>query len=209
MLSILYMPLGEKVLLGALNGLVCYGIVRLILKHQNKKQTKVTYSILLNYFLSGDINDYYKSMVSLLKQFCNPELYLKKYDKEKVSAANFLYSKLHNENLSIEEIIQIREQIKSKLQTGFDTKPLFKALLNICQPHRYLNPYDPKMFSTMNELYSKLLANKDNLKELEIVGNEILKVSNFVKEKKEKEKKQKENADTFYKSSWLSDDRTK
>ena len=118
---------------------------------------------------------YEQQMLELLRDACFPKNFMEPYDYEKVKIANELYTKLKTDNLSSQELYDIRNRAMDELGVSIDTSFLFEELITACNPNRYMEPYDATKVEMANELYHKVLENKSNIFELEKIRGEVIK----------------------------------
>jgi len=114
-----------------------------------------------------------ESMYDRLKRICNPANYVDNYDKNKVDAANRLYSKLLQINsYDINSVIELVISAEKDLNTNFLDEYQFNSLKKILNPKNFMEPYDAQRVSLSNELYSQLLQPDMNYtKYMQIVSN--------------------------------------
>ena len=56
-------------------------------------------------------------LLSKMQKMCNPKNFMNPYDEEKIRTANLLYGKLHNNNITIDEIEDIQKEYETKLKS--------------------------------------------------------------------------------------------
>lgn len=56
-------------------------------------------------------------LLSKMQKMCNPKNFMNPYDEEKIRIANLLYGKLHNNNITIDEIEDIQKEYETKLKS--------------------------------------------------------------------------------------------
>ena len=151
-------------------------------------------------------NKHGESMYNRLQRLCHPKNYLKNYNKEKVNAANKIYSKLLNTDRDdINTIIGLVVMAEKELNTNLLDEYQFEKLKNIINPTNYMEPYDEMSIALSNELYSQLMQPNINFtKYAQIISQAepLLKITedreNKIKEvrlKEVQEKLEKEKVD--------------
>jgi hypothetical protein len=117
-------------------------------------------------------NDSFSSLKSELLQKCNPSNYMHPYDHDKVEKANRIYAdtlKCNEENSSLLNVL--RTQAINELGIAISTKDIYDELCKICNPGRFTTSenYNSEKLSIANDLFYKILRNKNNIEELEII----------------------------------------
>jgi len=96
-----------------------------------------------------------------LLRLCNPQNYMRNYDKEKVDKANRLYQRLLQTKADDKEsLMEIQEMAVSELGISFVEKEDLEELKEKVNPKNYLNPYNADKVTLANELYD-MLCKKD------------------------------------------------
>lgn len=99
-----------------------------------------------------------ESMYNRLQRLCHPKNFVDNYDKEKVDAANVIYSKLLDTNRDdINAVVGLVVMAEKELNTNFLDEYQFERLKNILNPKNYMEPYDASSIALSNELYSQLM----------------------------------------------------
>ena len=131
-----------------------------------------------------------ESMYNRLQRLCHPKNFVDNYDKEKVDAANVLYTKLLNTNRDdINAVVGLVVMAEKELNTNFLDEYQFDRLKNILNPKNYMEPYDASSIALSNELYSQLMQPDLNYtKYVQIIS----KSEPLLQIMEEREKKQKE-----------------
>ena len=96
-----------------------------------------------------------------LLRLCNPQNYMRNYDKEKVDKANRLYQRLLQTKADDKEsLMEIQEMAVSELGISFVEKEDLEELKEKVNPMNYMNPYNADKVTLANELYD-ILCKKD------------------------------------------------
>lgn len=96
-----------------------------------------------------------------LLRLCNPQNYMRNYDKEKVDKANRLYQRLLQTKADDKEsLMEIQEIAVSELGISFVEKEDLEELKEKVNPINYMNPYNADKVTLANELYD-ILCKKD------------------------------------------------
>ena len=99
-----------------------------------------------------------ESMYNRLQRLCHPKNFVDNYDKDKVDAANVIYTKLLNTNRDdINAVVGLVVMAEKELNTNFLDEYQFERLKNILNPKNYMEPYDASSIALSNELYSQLM----------------------------------------------------
>lgn len=96
-----------------------------------------------------------------LKRLCNPTIFIKQYDKDKLEKANAIYQQLLTRNLDNEKLMALQAQAVNELGIALIDDQLLKRLKEKVNPQRYMKPYDAEKVSLANELFSRI--NKEGL----------------------------------------------
>lgn len=98
-----------------------------------------------------------ETLYQCLCRLCNPSIFMKNYDKEKVDKANEIYQKLM-EIKPEDKAALMSLQAEAVANLGvvlIDTEKL-KDLTEKVNPQRFMNPYDAEKVKLANDLYSRL-----------------------------------------------------
>ena len=88
---------------------------------------------------------------------CNPQKFVKNYDGEKVKSANDIYSKAINIKESDEVAIkELASRAENELCIHLVSPREIKALKELCNPKKFMQPYDPEKVKRANVLFGKL-----------------------------------------------------
>ena len=99
-----------------------------------------------------------ESMYNRLQRLCHPKNFVDNYDKDKVDAANVIYSKLlSTDRNDINAVVGLVVMAEKDLNTNFLDEYQFEKLKNILNPKNYMEPYDASNIALSNELYSQLM----------------------------------------------------
>ena len=131
-----------------------------------------------------------ESMYNRLQRLCHPKNFVDNYDKDKVDAANVIYSKLLDTNRDdINAVVGLVVMAEKELNTNLLDEYQFDRLKNILNPKNYMEPYDASNIALSNELYSQLMQPDLNYtKYVQIIS----KSEPLLQIMEEREKKQKE-----------------
>lgn len=173
--------LGETFVVGGLSGLlgfvIIYGIISLVNRGEKKKQEKEYQLKKTEAFVKSDSDGngkYYHYLLDELLDKCNPQNFMKPYNYEKVRIANELYPQLLNcKKDDNDKLVSIRQMAINKLGINITTQSIFEVLCKLCNPQQFMNPYNPEKVAKANELYSRILENKNNIIALEKIRDEI------------------------------------
>ncbi|MDR2652910.1 MAG: hypothetical protein LBC68_11480 [Prevotellaceae bacterium] len=134
----------------------------------------------------------YSSLYAELKDKCNPDnfLYPNPYNKEKADIANEICLELENARNNMELQKQLRHRAIVELGIHFNSHALRDKLMNYANPSQY--KFTEK-FTLVNELYTSIMENGDNIEVLEkiqpIIERALLgKTISEIEEKIEREK---------------------
>ena len=184
-LSILYISssAGERAVVGVITGLmtvILVGIItRISRKKIVKKELKEKENTKARFFIDADVNAYYRLLHKELFEACHPCNFMQPYDHDKVMIANDLFSKLQDDNMTVEVFLEIRRQAEKQLGVQLSAKHLFSLLKEVCNPRKYMSPYDKDRIEKANDLYCDVLNNEHNLAELERIGD-LAKAQGFL-----------------------------
>ena len=106
------------------------------------------------------VKDSIDNKQSLLKRIiikCNPKKFVKNYNVEKMKSANEIYHKA----ISIDEsdtnsIIELASRAENELGVFVISKNDIKVLRTLCNPQKFMKPYDPDKVEKASVLYGKL-----------------------------------------------------
>ncbi len=128
--------------------------------------------ILLAWIVKED-REHKRTLLQRIITKCNPKKYVKNYNVVKLKSANEIYSKAIATDISDENsIIELASRVENELGILLVSKNDIKALKVLCNPKRFLEPYNPEKVEKANALYGKL-------------GQGILSCSDFIKIKNE------------------------
>lgn len=169
--------------LGAGLGAVLFSIIWYTIEHfsnkkKAKKQNKRYNEEKADAFIKSDRQghgDYNKYLLNELLCKCNPQVFMNPYNYEKVRIANELYPRLLKCNVNDnEELVKIRKEAIYKLGIVLSTNTIFEELCKTCNPQQFMNPYNPDKVAKANELYSRILQNKNDIIALEQIRDEAV-----------------------------------
>lgn len=137
--------------------------------HKDKKNENIPDEIEIQP-IDGDYNYLYEE----LKDKCHPRNFMDPYDQIRVDYANTLYQELVKLNVnSIERLKQIRNNAIIQLGVVFTTSYIFNYLLEMCNPQKYMEPYNAEKITLANKFYARILNNANNIIELERIEDEV------------------------------------
>lgn len=104
---------------------------------------------------------------------CNPKRFIKKYNGEKLKSANEIYSKaIAVEETNKDAILDLASRAENELGIYIVSKNDIKALRTLCNPKRFMKPYDAAKVEKANDLFGKL-------------KNEVVSYSDYARIKEE------------------------
>ena len=134
-----------------------------------------------------------ESMYNRLQRLCHPKNFVDNYDKEKVDAANVLYTKLLNTNRDdINAVVGLVVMAEKELNTNFLDEYQFERLKNILNPKNYMEPYDASSIALSNELYSQLMQPDLNYTKYVQIISKSEPLLQIMEEREKTQKKQEE-----------------
>jgi hypothetical protein len=102
-----------------------------------------------------------------LKELLNPARFIADYDSEKVSLANSLYNELlKTQKNDLKSLTAIHRKAIGTLNIPSISIERLTQLKDICNPARYLDPYDAEKVELANSLYSRLQNNDLTIDEI-------------------------------------------
>lgn len=116
------------------------------------------------------VEGYYDSIADEILEKCDPRLFLKDYDFDKVRVANEICVAARNINDN-REARQLRKRAQTELGVKFSTRALFDELTDWLYPELYVGKAN---FDYANELYNQVLMNADNVDALEEIKDKVL-----------------------------------
>lgn len=177
-------PIGERVFIGALNGLIIGICIYLYRKHKNKNALKEYEKEVQKEIISDSKTTVatdnpriplqcYSTLLTELKEKCNPALFLEPYDAEKVEISNGIYAQLDRSANDLQTLIKLRNLAITKLGISFSATELYEKLSEAYNPRQYVGEhYDADKLHVANQIYSRIQNNKDNIIELERIAQE-------------------------------------
>lgn len=134
-----------------------------------------------------------ETMYERLIRLCNPARYVDNYDKEKVDAANTIYSKLMSIDRNDEQTIEnLAVMAENDLRINLLDEYQFTHLKNCLNPKKYMEPYDADSVTLANELYSQLMQSDLNYTKYVQIKREAEPLLKVVEERERKQKEQEE-----------------
>ena len=144
-----------------------------------------------------------ESMYNRLQRLCHPKNFVDNYDKEKVDAANVLYTKLLNTNRDdINAVVGLVVMAEKELNTNFLDEYQFDRLKNILNPKNYMEPYDASSIALSNELYSQLMQPDLNYTKYVQIISKSEPLLQIMEEREKKQKKQEEQYKIIEEKKW-------
>ena len=109
-----------------------------------------------------------ESLYEKLKRLCNPSLYFKDYNKEKIDCANDLYKRITKTAPDDQEtLLLLAREAEEKLGVSFVDAGKIIMLKKQVNPKKFMNPYQPEKVSFANELYA--ILNKEKVSYADII----------------------------------------
>lgn len=98
-----------------------------------------------------------RTLLERLKIKCNPKKFVKNYNGEKLKSANDIYSKAIAVDVNDESaIIELASRAENELGIFLISKNDIKELKELCNPKRFMKPYDAQKVERANNLFGKL-----------------------------------------------------
>lgn len=105
---------------------------------------------------------------------CNPKTFLKDYNEEKLLIANEIYSKaIATDAKEDDKIMALATLAEEKLGASFVTKTDIKELMDLCNPKRFMKPYNPQKVASANVIFGKLKKENITCADIAIIKSEI------------------------------------
>lgn len=115
-----------------------------------------------------------RTLLERLKIKCNPKRFVKNYNGEKLKSANDIYSKAIALDVNDESaIIELASRAENELGIFLISKNEIKELKELCNPKRFMTPYDAQKVERANELFCKLSQGVVSYSALAIIKEEI------------------------------------
>ena len=177
-------PIGERIFIGALTGLVFSIIIFFYQRSKNKQVSKehveeVKKEIISNSKVTLSIENTkipvncYTSLFEELKEKCNPANFMNPYDAEKVEISNNIFSKLDSNATNVQALIQLRNLAINKLGLSFSAKEIYEKLAEAYNPQKFVGEnYDADKLHVANQIYSRIQNSKNSIIELEKIAQE-------------------------------------
>lgn len=109
-----------------------------------------------------------ESLYSKLKRLCNPSLYMKDYNKDKIDTANAIYKKITETSPDDKEtLLLLVKEAEEKMDISFVDSIKVASLKKQVNPKRFMKPYQPEKVSLANELYA--ILNKEKVSYTDII----------------------------------------
>lgn len=109
-----------------------------------------------------------ETLYDKLKRLCNPSVFMKNYNKEKIDAANEIYQKLLQTRPNDKESLnEIQQEAVEKLKITLIDKTMLDDLKKKVNPQNYTKNYHAEKVALANDLFSRLT--KENLSYNEFV----------------------------------------
>ena len=111
---------------------------------------------------------------SKLLRLCNPNRFMKPYNKEKVEKANSIYKELMNINENdTDKLKNIRRRALQDLDINLLDKNKVENLKEKSNPKNFMKPYQPNKIEKANELYDKLSLGNLDIDDIEEIEQQI------------------------------------
>lgn len=98
-----------------------------------------------------------------LLEKCNPSIFMNPYNHDKVEISNSIIIKV-GDATCLEDLRELRGMVIS-LGVEISTSQIFDYLTTVCNPINYIGTKD--LFTSVNNIYSRILESKNNMMELE------------------------------------------
>lgn len=116
----------------------------------------VVWSILLIWII-WDVRQRKLTILQRIIIKCDPQKFIKKYNGEKLKSANEIYSKaIATKEIDQTVIAELASRAENELGIFIISKKDIKELKELCNPKRFMKPYDAQKVARANELYCKL-----------------------------------------------------
>ena len=177
-------PIGERIFIGLLTGIIFSVIYFFYEKNKNKKVSKECDEKVKKEILSDSkgtlaiVNplipvNCYTSLYEELKEKCNPANFMNPYDAEKVEISNNIFSRLDSNATNIQALIQLRNLAINKLGLSFSAKEIYEKLAEAYNPQKFVGKnYDADKLHIANQVYSRIQSNQNSIIELEKIAQE-------------------------------------
>ena len=177
-------PIGERIFIGVLTGLVFSVIFFFYQRSKNKQASKehieeVKQEIISNSKVTLSIENTkipvncYTTLFEELKEKCNPANFMNPYDAEKVEISNNIFSRLDSNATNIQALIQLRNLAINKLGISFSAKEIYDKLAEAYNPQKFVGEnYDADKLHVANQIYSRIQNSKNSIIELEKIAQE-------------------------------------
>ena len=123
-----------------------------------------------------------ESLYEQLLRVCSPSNFMNPYDKDKVECANNLFKRLNEASADdLVNLREIRKKASQELGVSFISQDRIEQLKDLCNPSRFMNPYQPEKVSLANRIFAKLSMDNlgiDDLEEIESVLPRLFPPSN-------------------------------
>ena len=127
----------------------------------------------------------YNSLYDELIDKCYPGKY-KDEEKERFNVASDIYGQLKQEgnSMSEDDLRYLRNRSIDELGIHISTSKIYNRLISLADPENYMKiePYNGELVERAKELYDQLKCNKDDIRALELLENDVVA---FVKNKEE------------------------
>ncbi|MDD6000724.1 MAG: hypothetical protein PUC50_00880 [Bacteroidales bacterium] len=134
-----------------------------------------------------------ESMYNRLQRICHPKNFVDNYDKDKVDAANVIYSQLlSTDRDDINAVAGLVVMAEKQLNTNLLDEYQFEKLKNILNPKNYMEPYDASSIALSNELYSQLMQPDLNFTTYVQIISKSEPLLKIIEERDKKQKEQEE-----------------
>lgn len=125
--------------------------------------------LICSYLIYKDIKESKQTLLKRILSKCNPKEYIKNYDGHLLDIANNIYRQALATDVNDDEgIMKLASLAESGLGVVLISKSDIRSLKKICNPKRFMKPYNPEKVAIANELYSKL--NQERLSCAEYFG---------------------------------------
>ena len=113
--------------------------------------------LICSYLIYKDLKESKQTLLKRILSKCNPKEYIKNYDGHLLDIANNIYRQALATDVNDDEgIMKLASLAESGLGVVLISKSDIRSLKKICNPKRFMKPYNPEKVAIANELYTKL-----------------------------------------------------
>lgn len=113
--------------------------------------------LICSYLIYKDLKESKQTLLKRILSKCNPKEYIKNYDGHLLDIANNIYRQALATDINDDEgIMKLASLAESGLGVVLISKSDIRSLKKICNPKRFMKPYNQEKVAIANELYTKL-----------------------------------------------------